>query len=310
MPSGAMTLIESAKTMDSPEKEAIINTYAASYHPMMKMQFLPAPAGSISWTIRNTLAYTSGGTRLVNGSWTATRGNKSPFTETFKIYGGEIKIDRAIIATNPGIVAEEKEDQIQAKALNFTKHIFEGVGGQYLRGIKDLLDNEQIFTNQTVDVGTASGGSMLQTDHLDQLLNVMNVEMGNTVIYCTDNIGLRSRKLARGNSASGDTGYNLNFSPLEWGFFAGYYNGVPIIPLKDGQGTDLLSTDEGDGSSCSVYAVTFGTKNFTGFQVQPPTVTPLNQADVYDYFDFEHYVGTAAKSIKCIGRLRYVTDAQ
>jgi hypothetical protein len=87
------------------------------------------------------------------------------------------------------------------------------------------------------------------------------------------------------------------------------YDGIPIIVLKDGKGTDLLSTDLGDGSSSSIYVVTFGEEQVTGFQVSAPDIVPLTQADVYNYFNIEWGVGTAPQAIRSISRLRYVSEA-
>ena len=308
MPTGAMTLLEAAKTMPASQATGIVMTYASAYHPMVAMPMITEPQGIHSWNVENELSYTTGGTRLVNGTWTATRSNISAFTETFKIYGGEIQVDRAIAKVNPGKVPQEKESQTKAKARIFTSDFIAGGGGQALRGIDDWLANETLFAGQTSAVGTASAGSVLLTDHLDKLLSLLNVVPGSTYIYCSDNIALRASKLGRGNVSGSDVPYNNQFRPEEWGFWNGMYRGVPIIPLKDGKGSDLISITEGDGSSTTIYGVTYGTEMLTGFQVSAPDVIPLTQADVYNYFDFEHLVGVAPKAIKCIARLTHVTD--
>lgn len=308
MPTGAITLLEAAKTMPASQATGIVMTYASAYHPMLAMPMITEPQGVHSWNVENVLPYTTGGTRLINGTWTATRSDVSAFAETFKIYGGEIQVDRAIAKVNPGKVPQEKESQTAAKARIWTTDFFSGTGGQSLRGIDDWLTNEPIFANQTFNVGTASAGSVLLTDHLDRLLSLLNVVPGRTYIYCSDNLSLRASKLGRGGTVASDTSYNNNFRPEEWGFWNGNYRGVPIIPIKDGKGTDLLSITEGDGSSSTIYGVTYGENMLTGFQVDTPDVIPLTQADVYNYFDFEHYVGIAPKAIKSIARLRYVSN--
>ncbi len=307
MPTGAMTLLESCKTMPVSQPRGIIQTYASTYHPLTAMGMISEPSGTHNWDLEYELPYTTGGTRLINGSWTATRSAISPYTSTCKIYGGEVKIDRALVKTNPGKVPQEKTSQIKAKARCFVIDMFTGTGGAQLRGIKDVLDNEKAFANQTENVGTASAGSVLLTDHLDKLLSLVSIS-NSTYIYCSQNMALRASKLNRGTNVSGDIGYQTRYSKEEWGFFSANYNGVPIVPLVDGKGTDLLPITDGDGSSTTLYAVTYGDDMFTGFQVSAPDVYNNTQADVYNYFDMEHLVGTAAKAIKSVARLRYVSD--
>lgn len=309
MPTGAMTMLEAAKTIKNPKERGIVMTYALAYHPLTAMPIETEPTGQFRWNVDEQLPYTSGGTRAINGSWTATRANVAPFSSTAKIYGGEVKVDRYINEVNPGRVAHEKQMQIAARAYMWTKDMFEGAGGNDLRGIKDWIDNETLFANQNQDLGSSSAGYRLMTDDLDKLLSMLDVVPGRTFIYCSDNIGLRCRKLQRGNQATGDIGYLNQHQPSQWGYFSGNYAGVPIVVLKDGKGTDLLSTTDGDGSSTVVYGVTYGPSAFTGFQTSGPKVIPLTNNDVYNYFDMEWYVGIVPQSIRCIARLRYVKNS-
>ncbi len=308
MPTGAQTLLEAAKTMPVSQPRGIIQTYALAYHPMQVLPMLSEPTGVHAWNLEYELPHTTGGTRQINGTWTATRSAISPFNSTFKIYGGEVQVDRAIQKVNPGKVPQEIESQTKAKAYRFTIDMFQGTGGSILRGVRDWLNNEVAFAGQTFNVGTASAGSVLLTDHLDRLLSLMHVVVGRTYIYCSQNMSLRASKLSRGTNVSGDIAYQTRFRPSEWGLFGSVYNGVPIVPLVDGKGTDLLSITQGDGSSTTLYAVTYGDNMFTGFQVDTPDIYPLSQADVYNYFDIEHLVGVAPQAIKSIARLRYVSN--
>jgi len=308
MPTGANTLLETAKTMDIGHSRSVVGTYASAYHPMTAMPILPAPSGVHNWNTEDQLPYNSGGTRAFNGSWTSTRSVVSSFTESIKIYGGEVQIDRMMAKINPQKVPQERAAQVRASARQWTIDFIKGGGGTQLRGIEDWLNNETLFANQTFNVGSASAGSALMTDHLDRLLSLVNIVPGMTYIYCSDQIGLRIQKLSRGNSATNDTAYATRFSPDQWGYFSGMYNNVPVVVLKDGKGTDLIDTDDGDGESSSVYCVTYGTEMLAGFQVGPMEVHTLNQADVYNYFDFEWGVGLAPQAVRSIARLRYVAE--
>jgi len=308
MPTGAQTLLEIAKTMPKSQATGIIMTYATTYQPLMALPLISEPNGTHKWNVEIELPYTSGGTRLVDGSWTNTRSNISTYSQDFKIYGGQIKIDNALSTLSPGKIPQEIESQTKAKARIFTKDMFIGTEGASLRGIKDYLDNDPIFVNQTIDIGTTSAGGVLLTDHMDNLISKINRVPGRTYIYCTQYAELRLRKLQRGSAVTSDVPYNLVYNQAEWGTFSGSYDGIPIVTLKDGKGDDLLPTDDGNGSCSTIYLVTYGPELFTGFQVAAPKIRPLTQADVYEYTSFEHYVGTAVKAIRSIARLRYVSN--
>jgi hypothetical protein len=306
----ALTLLEAAKTMAPGFNRGVIQTYATSYHPMAAMPIISAPSGTLRWNLEYTLPYTSGGVRNINGSWSSTAAQLNPYSENYRIYGGQMQIDRAIAATNPERVDSERASQLKAMAKVWTKDVFQGAGGTYLKGIDSYIDNDPAFASQNYDVGTASTGGSLMTDHLDKLLSMISINLGNTFIYVTPDVGLRCQKLQRGTSASSDIGYHINYSPDMWGYFSGQYNRVPIIVLQDGKGSSILSTTQGGDGACScVYAVTYGEQMFTGFQVKAPEIIPLTQADVYNYFNLEWLVGTAPGAIRSVARLRYVADS-
>lgn len=305
----AVTLLEQAKTMTEPKAAGIVGTYASAYHPMTVMPLKPAPTGVYKWNLENELPYTTGGVRNYNGTWTRTYGKNTPMSSTTKIYGGSFQIDRQLAKINPDGVSDQKAKQIKADARVFTKDVFEGAGGTAIWGIDHYIDNVAQFANQGSNVGTSTTAAVLLTDHLDKLLSLIDRRAGMTFIYCTDTIGLRIRKLSRGNNVTSDIGFANRFTPMQWGFFDGVYDGVPVIVLKDGKGADLLTktrATSADGSH--VYAVTYGEDAFTGFQVNGMEVVPLKDDTVYDFFDFEWPVGTAAESIRSIARLNFVKE--
>ena len=309
MPSGQLTLLDTAKTLPEGPVRGVIETYASAYHPMTVMPMPEAMGGQWKWDLENELPYTTGGTRAINGSYSATKSQISPFFENVRIYGGQVKVDQALVKINPGKVAQERMSQIKAKARRFTIDMFEGASGNALRGIADWLDNEEVFANQTINIGAASAGGTLLTDHLDELLSLMATTQ-NTYIYCSRQAHLRIKKLSRGTNATNDISFQNRFSPEQWGYFGGQYNGVPVIPLIDGKGNDLLSTTDGDGSSTRIYCVSYGPELFTGFQTGTMEVKPKGDSSVFNYFEMEHLVGTAPQAYRCIASLRYVDNDQ
>ena len=309
MPSGAKTLIEISKTMPEGMDKGIIETYALAYHPLMAMPMQSAIGGIFKWNIEDTLPHTTGFTRAVNADFTATFGKKQPFNATAKIYGGKVQIDRYLAAVDPSQVAYDRIGQVKAKAYGATKDIFEGAGGNSMLGANHYFDNVEIFNTQTVNAGTASIGAVVTTDMMDELISKVNVVPGRTYIYTTDAVERRLMKLSRGANVSGDTSYQMRYSKNEWGYWQGDYAGIPIISLKDGKGANLLSATQGDGSSSTVYCITYGDEMFTGFQLGGNVALDLKDGTNYNYFVIEHYMGVAPCAIRCMARLRYVSDA-
>jgi len=71
----------------------------------------------------------------------------------------------------------------------------------------------------------------------------------------------------------------------------------------------MLSNVEGDGSSTTLYIVTYGLENVQGFQREGMNVYNLGDKTVLEDFDIEHLVNFAPKSVQCISRIRYVKNA-
>jgi hypothetical protein len=101
----------------------------------------------------------------------------------------------------------------------------------------------------------------------------------------------------------------VNYRPEEFGTFAGQYDEIPVITMKDGKGTDMLSNTEGDGTCTTVYAVTYGPDNYTGFQKGPMKVIDMKEVSVNEAFDVEWLMNAVPQSVRCIARMRYVSNA-
>lgn len=306
---GNVTLLEVAKNMPDTKEKGIIMTYATSYHPLATMPFETVPGGTKKWKVVNDLSYSdsSYAYRNLEAEHQTTKTPTQIFNANVKIAGGRVKLDRLLKTLSPGDVPIQREGQIASYARQVTIDIFEGAGGSALYGITNLIDNQPLFSNQAVSGGTASTGALLTEDMMDAFLAKINRIPGQTFLYMNDAPYRRLRKLARGNIAT--TGYNVQYTPEQFGYFAGFYDEVPCIVLKDGKGTDLLSNTTGDGSSTTIYAVTYGQDNVMGFQAKPIEVIPMNEISVLEAFDIEHPMNFACQSVRCIAKLQYIKNA-
>ena len=307
-----LTLTDIAKTMPESKEQGVIWTYALTNHVTQRIPIEETIAGEKKWKIRHDLAYTTGATatRVLGGNYTASKTPIQPFVANVKIYGGQVAFDRALNVLNPGEKKEQEHGQTVAQGHQFSKDVFEGSGGQELVGIQSMLDSYSVFEGQTVYAGTTSVPAVLTMDMLTEAISLHNVIPGQTYIYCNRKPGNMIEKLARGtNGSTAFEAQNLNYSPEEFGTFAGMYNRVPVIQLVDGKGTDMLSNTAGTaGTGTTVYIVTYGPENFTAFQKNNPRIIDMAGVSAVEAFDLEWLVGTAAQSKRCITQIKYVKN--
>jgi len=308
MATGNVSLLDVAKNMQDSKEKGIIMTYALTSHPLMAMPFETVVGGVKKWKVVNDLAFSgsSSAYRNLEGEYTATKTPTQVFTSSVKIAGGRVKIDRALKDLAPQDIPIQRQGQIAAYARQVTIDIFEGTGGSAIYGVDSIINDQNIFSGQYVNAGTASTGGLLTEDILDEALAKHNVMRGSTYMYMNDAPARRIKKLSRGR---GTDGYNIQYRPEEFGMFEGMYDGIPIVVLKDGKGTDMLSNTKGDGSSTTVYVVTYGDDNFTGFQAGQLEVIPMTEVSVLEAFDIEHKLNVAAQSVRCITKIQYVKNA-
>jgi len=133
---------------------------------------------------------------------------------------------------------------------------------------------------------------------------------GRTYLYMNQTPYLRLQKIARGQASTTDfLTQNINYTETDFGKFAGFYAGIPCIVLKDGAGVDMLSNTKGDGSSTTVYGVTYGPENFTGFEDESIKFHEMKEISVMEAFDLEWGIGTAPQSKRCVAKLQYVANS-
>lgn len=320
-----VTLLEAAKLMEPSRKAGVVETYASAYQPMSVAPVINTGGKSTyTWTVEDDLAHTSGGKRNVGSDFDATQGNVKPYESEVKIYGGKIKVDEYITDHSPASVAFQEASQIRAMAREFTVDLFEGSGGSSLRGARDWLLYDGAFSNQEIDAGSSANGDLLTMSMMDEL--VSKVSRNNPYIYMRDLVARRLKVLARGLSAT-DTSQRLNYTPDQFGMWSWRYDGIPIIVLLDGKGTDLLSTTEIDGynggtnsTTSSVYAIDYGMEAASLFSsgaggsvgangVPLPKLEMHGDGTNYKYERMTWYVGFVPHTIRCLARIRYVKNA-
>ena len=308
---GNVSLLDAAKNMTDSKDKGIIWTYALSNHVLMHMP-IEESNGRKVWKLVNDLAHDTSATnyRNLGAEYTVTKTPVQPIAANVKITGGRVTLDRALKTLSPSEVPIQKKGQLIANARQLAIDVFEGAGGSAIYGIDNWITNEPVFSGQSMSMGTASSCGLITEDGMDEFTGLLNLIPGQSFIYCNDAPARRIKKLGRGQytGAAGSYAYNINYRPEEFGTFAGMYDNIPIITMKDGKGTDMLSNTEGDGTCTTVYGVTYGPDNYTGFQSGSMQVIDMKEISVNEAFDVEWYMNAVPQSVRCVARMRYVTN--
>ena len=317
----AITLLEAGKLMEPSRKAGVVQTYAEAYQPMQVAPVINTEGkASYSWSVEDDLAYnTSASVRNVNRDFTASQGDTKPYESDVKIYGGKIQMDEFIADHSPASVTFQEQNQVRAHAKALTVDIFEGEGATHLRGWRHWLLNDPAFSGQDISMGATASGVLLDTEKVDELEG--RVDRGpNLTFYCREIVTRRLRTISKGQ-ATGEQ--RMNYVKNEFGMWAEMYDGIPIITLQDGKGTDLLSGTEIDGDdsnsdTCSLYLINWGPEAAALFSSNPtigangvplPKLTVQNDGSNYRYERLTWYVGSVPHTIRSIGRIKHIKNA-
>lgn len=314
-----MTLLEAGKLMEPSRKAGVVQTYADTYQVLQVAPVISTGGkAAYQWTIEDDLAHTSG-KRNVNADFTAAEGNVKPFETNVKIYGGKIQVDEYIKDHSPASVSFQEASQVRSFARDITIDVFEGAGGTSLRGLRHWF-GESGFSGQQISAGATANGVLLSTAMLDELEGIV-ARGPNTYFYMRELIARRLRALSKGQ-ATGEQ--RMVYSKNEFGMWAWRYDGIPIVILRDGKNTDLLSVTEPDGhadlneTTCSVYLVDwspetcalFSSSNIIGANGVPlPKLTVQNDGSNYMYERLTWYVGLVPHIVRGFGRIRHIKNA-
>jgi hypothetical protein len=315
----SISLLEAARGMSVSRDRAIIEIYARESQVLSTAPVLQTGPVHL-WKVEDALPYATAatGTRAINSDFTASQGRSKAYEGKVKVYGGKIQVDRYISHNYPQSVVFDEMMQVKALSRQLTWDVFEGSGGQYLRGVWDWCTYDSAYSGQVVQSGATTTPVVITTDMLDELLSKINIVPGKTFIYMND---YPCRKILKDTKNSEYIGLSASYTPDNLNGFAGVYSGfgpaVPIICMKDGKGTDILSTTQADYSSSgstsqSVYAVTWGDQMASLFSSNGNTIPVIQRKSDgtnYEYEVLEWFVGFAPQMPRAIGVLKSIKNA-
>ncbi len=247
----ALTLLEAQKHAKTPQELAVITELAAG-QLMSVLPFRNIEGNGLFWKREESLPDV--GFRNYNGALAESYAEVSQQSESLKLFGGDIKVDRAIVDLEG---AEAKAYQVQSRVrsmrLAWESLFINGDSNQSPSEFDGLAARIQSGSSQYF----ANGGGALDLDKLDEALDAVDAQGGNKYIVASKSARRHLSKNARANG-------QIEIARTEFGYQQMSYGGVPILELdRDNKNVAIL---DGTPSDQDLYVVSFGNDLLTGIQ--------------------------------------------
>lgn len=286
----SLTLLEAQKHARTPQELAVVTELAAG--PLLQnLPFRNIEGNGLFWKREESLPDV--GFRNYNGSLSESYAEVSQQSESLKLFGGDIKVDRAIIDMEG---AQAKAYQIQARVramrLAWEALFINGDSNQSPAEFDGLAARIKSGSSQYF----ANGGGALDLGKLDEAIDSVDAQGGSKYLVMSKSARRHLSKHARANG-------QIDISRNEFGYQQLTYAGVPVLELdRDHKNVAIL---DGTPSSQDVYVVSFGNDHLTGIQNGGVNVRELGES-----FDqpqlitrVEWYVGLALINGRAAARL-------
>lgn len=261
----ALTLVEAKKHSTNPQELAIITELAAG--PLLQnMPFREVQGNGLFWKREESLGDV--GFRAFNDGYTESYATVKQQSEALKLFGGDIKVDRAIVDLEG---PEARAYQIQAKTRamrlcfeglfingdsNSSAAEFDGLANRIASGSSQYIENAA--TPDALDLGA-----------LDEALDAVDAQGGQKYLVMSKSARRHLSKVARSNS-------QIDIERNDFGYQQLFYGGVPVLEIdRDHLNVAILDSDTTDQS---IYVVAFGNDLLTGIQNGGPQVRDLGEA--------------------------------
>ena len=253
----ALTLLEAKKHSTNPQERAIVTELAAG-SLLSVLPFREIQGNGLFWKREESLGDV--GFRAFNAGYTETYAEVKQQSEALKLFGGDIKVDRAIVDLEG---PEARAYQIQAKTRamrlawealfingdsNSTAAEFDGLATRLPAA--DYATNSQVIRN-------GSSAAALDLGALDEAIDAVDAQGGSKYLVMSKSARRHLTKRARLSA-------QIDIMRNEFGYQQMVYAGLPVIELdRDHQNTAIL---DGTPANQSIYVVAFGNDLLTGIQ--------------------------------------------
>ncbi|MGM4891258.1 major capsid protein [Tardiphaga sp. 839_C3_N1_4] len=306
----ALTLVEAAKINSGDVvKSAVIEMFARESDVLMTLPFEGIQGNALKYNREASLPGVA--FRGVNESFSESTGVLNPITEALTISGGDLDVDRFIIATQgEGVRATHEQMKVKALAAGWTAKFIKGDSATNPREF-DGLQN-RLTGAQVISAGSTAGGAALSLASLDELIDAVD---NPTHLIMSKAMRRKITAAARTPAVSGYVTYDKD----AFGRRVAQYNDLPILVAYGANGGDeILPFNEaaasGAATASSIYCVSMGDGRLTGIQNGDMDVRDLGElqsAPVFrtrvEWFSgIAMYHGRAAARLNNVGNLAIV----
>jgi hypothetical protein len=259
----ALTLLESKKFARTPQELAVVTELSGGML-MGALPFRNIEGNGLFWKREEELPDV--GFRNYNGSLAESYGEVSQQSESLKLFGGDIKVDRAIVELEgPEAKAYQIQARVRAMRLAWEALFINGDSNQSPAEFDGLAARIKSGSSQYF----ANGGGALDLAKLDEAIDNVDATGGTKYIVCSKSLRRHLSKHARANG-------QIDISRTEFGYQQLQYAGIPVLELdRDHKNVPIL---DGTPSAQDLYVVSFGDTHLTGIQNGSVQVRELGES--------------------------------
>ena len=259
----ALTLLEAQKHAKTPQELAVVTELAAG-QLMSVLPFRSIEGNGLFWKREESLPDV--GFRNYNGSLAESYAEVSQQSESLKLFGGDIKVDRAIVDLE-GADAKSYQVQSRVRAMRMAWEalFINGDSSQSPSEFDGLAARIQSGSSQYF----ANGGGALDLGKLDEVIDNVDAQGGQKYIVCSKSVRRALTRSARANN-------QIEIGRNEFGYQQTTYMGLPLLELdRDHKNVAILDSTP---SAQDLYVVSFGNDHLTGIQNGGVNVRELGES--------------------------------
>ena len=258
----ALTLLEAQNHARTPQELAVVTELAAG-QLMSVLPFRNIEGNGLFWKREESLPDV--GFRNYNGSLAESYAEVSQQSESLKLFGGDIKVDRAIV-TLEGAQAKAYQVQSRVRAMRMAWEalFINGDSNQSPSEFDGLAARIQSGSSQFF----ANGGGALDLGKLDEAIDNVDAQGGRKYIVCSKSLRRALTRQTRLNT-------QIDITRNEFGYQQYSYMGLPLLELdRDNKNVAILDSNP---AAQDMYVVSFGNDHLTGIQNGGVSVRELGE---------------------------------
>ena len=259
----ALTLLEAQKHAKTPQELAVVTELAAG-QLMSGLPFRSIEGNGLFWKREESLPDV--GFRNYNGALAESYAEVSQQSESLKLFGGDIKVDRAIVDLEG---AEAKSYQVQSR-VRAMRMAWEAL---FINGDSNQSPSEFDGLAARIKSGSSqyfgNGGGALDLGKLDEVIDNVDAQGGSKYLVMSKSARRHLSKHARANG-------QIEIARSELGYQQLSYAGIPVLELdRDHKNVAILDSNP---AAQDIYCVSFGNDHLTGIQNGGVNVRELGES--------------------------------